>query len=107
MSTSLENPREGGSRNIEKRPYVPGCTKYQALRYDDWQDTGLLNTMVSRPTTTVNNKRLKTDFISSFAERPMSVARNETRERLISRMLRQRQDFNANTETKEDWIEPY
>lgn len=59
-----------------------------------------------RPSTSLQRgPRIKTDHISSFSERPLSQVRNEARDRMISRMLRQRQAFNSNTETKEDWVE--
>jgi len=52
---------------------------------------------------------LKTDFISSLAERPLLATRDREKEEALSRILNLRKKFNANTETTgtlQEWVEP-
>ena len=52
---------------------------------------------------------MKTDFISSLAERPLLATRDREKEEALSHILNLRKKFNTNTETTgtlQEWVEP-
>ena len=52
---------------------------------------------------------MKTDFISSLAERPLLATRDREKEEALSHILNMRKKFNTNTETTgtlQEWVEP-